>query len=159
MQSHTDKCTLAPVKSILVAIICIAMIAWAGFDYWRVSQLYLSASARSPAYPENTLDTSAGLTLFSNRWRLPNSQRLPSPRTMPRHCTACGIELLHFSPEPGGEKVITSAEMLGLEDEAALPRALPRGLPRRLRALDVGLSARRSSLTCRRVSPAAALAV
>ena len=31
-----------------------------------------------------------------------------------------GLELLHFSPEPRVvEKVITSAEMLGLEDEAA----------------------------------------
>ncbi len=113
----------APVKSALAAIICIAILAWAGFDYWRVSQLYLSAPARSPAYQENTLEKVRGSRLFSNQVAFAEftTTTLTPENALALH--AMGLELLHFSPEPRViEKVITSADLLGQYDEAAFYR-------------------------------------
>jgi hypothetical protein len=114
------KATIAPVRSTLIATICIALIAWAGFDYWRVSQLYLPLSARSPAYQDNTLDKVRGSRLFSNQVAFAEfTTTALTPENAPT-LYAMGLQLLHFSPEPRVvEKLIASADLLGLDDEAA----------------------------------------
>lgn len=113
------KATIATVRSALVAITSIALLAWAGFDYWRVSQLYLSASARSPAYQENTLDKVRGSRLFSNQVAFAEFTTTALTPANAQALHSMGLELLHFSPEPRVvEKLIASAELLGLDDEA-----------------------------------------
>lgn len=114
------KKPIALVKSAPTAIVCIAIFVWAGFDYWRVSQLYLSASARSPAYQENTLDKVRGSRLFSNQVAFAEfTTTALTPGNAPV-LYVMGLQLLHFSPEPRVvEKLIASADLLGLDDEAA----------------------------------------
>jgi hypothetical protein len=70
--AEVDKITTEKVPSVLVpyeviAIIIAAVLAFAAWDYWRVSQMYMLPQERALAYREHTLDKVRGTRLFRNQ--------------------------------------------------------------------------------------------
>lgn len=107
-----------PVK-VVVAVVGIALLGYAGASYYRVSQIYLPPSERSEAYRDDTLNKIRSTWLFRDQARFAELSitELKPENAVSIHSTA--IELLHYSPEPRViEKLIESAVMLGLDDEA-----------------------------------------
>jgi hypothetical protein len=109
----------ALVFSGLCATFLIVILAFAAWDYWRVSQLYMLPAARAEAYRVDTTAKVRRSLLFLRQVQfaelttatltLDNAERL--------HAQALG--LLHFSPEPRViEKLIESAAMLRRDEEA-----------------------------------------
>ena len=111
-----------PVTTVLyawTAILIIVFVAYAAWDYHRVSQIYLPPPERSPAYRSNTMAKIQGSWLFQNQVRF---AELTTTRLTPDNASkinAMAHELLHFSPEARvAEKLIDSAWLLGRLDEA-----------------------------------------
>ena len=101
------------------AIILIAFIGFAAWDYHRISQIYLPLKSRSPAYREDTLEKIQASWLFRNQVRFAN---LTTTELTPQNAAQVNTmahELLHFSPEGRVvEKLIESAVMLNRDEEA-----------------------------------------
>ena len=121
---HGGKNALnSPVARILkasLAIILIAVTAFAAWDYNRVSQIYLAPEARDAAYRSATLEKINESWFFDNQLRF--AQLLVTPLT-PQNAEwtfSMASDLLHYSPEPRvAEKIIESAVLLK-RDAAAL---------------------------------------
>ena len=100
-------------------MLIIVFVAYAAWDYHRVSQIYLPPEDRSPAYRSNTLAKIQGSWLFQNQVRF---AKLTTTRLTPDNASeinALAHDLLHFSPEARvAEKLIDSARLLGRLDEA-----------------------------------------
>lgn len=94
-------------------------IAWAGFDYWRVSQLYRSVDARHAAYRDGTLAKVRDTGLFQDQVNFAELTTTPvTPASAARQATLAR-GLLHYSPEPRViQPLIESLALLGREDEA-----------------------------------------
>lgn len=104
-----------------VAAALLAALVYAAWDYHRVSQLYLAPQARDPAYRHDTLDKVRGSWLFRNQVRFAELTTTAVDRGNAQWTLDTATALLHYSPEPRViEKVIESAVMLGLDDEALL---------------------------------------
>ena len=102
-----------------IATIIIVFVAYAAWDYHRVSQIYLPPEDRSPAYRSNTLTQIQGSWLFQNQVRFAELTTTPLTHDNAPRLNAMAHELLHFSPEARvAEKVIDSARLLGRLDEA-----------------------------------------
>ena len=110
---------LALVLCALLAIITVVFVAYAAWDYHRVSQIYLPPEDRSPAYRSNTLAKIQGSWLFQHQVRFAELTTTPLTPDNASKINALALELLHFSPEARvAEKVIDSARLLGRLDEA-----------------------------------------
>ena len=97
----------------------IAAIAYAAWDYHRISQIYLASEARDEAYRDNTLVKIRDSWLFRNQVRFAELSLTPLTRDNAEWTFNTATALLHYSPEPHViEKVIESAVMLGRDDEA-----------------------------------------
>jgi O-antigen ligase len=97
-------------------LVCCAYAAW---DYHRVSQIYRGPQDRDAAYREGTLAKISDSWLFRNQVRFAELSLTPLMRDNARWTFDTATALLHYSPEPSViEKVIESAVMLGLDDEA-----------------------------------------
>lgn len=140
-----------PFVSVLLvtcAVLLLAGVAYAGWDYRRVSQIYRATELRAPEYRENTLEKIRGSWLFRNQVRFAEFSITNLTLDNAEQVYALGRDLLHFSPEARVvEKLVESAVMLGRDDEAqyyvaryeaAFPaqhaqwhksKALPPGLP------------------------------
>ncbi|MBC7376765.1 MAG: O-antigen ligase C-terminal domain-containing protein [Burkholderiaceae bacterium] len=99
-------------------------VAYAAWDYQRVSQIYTAAEARKPAYRDNTLDKIRGSWLFADQVRFAEL----TMSTVQRSNAAAMLDLasasLHYSPEPAVvERLIESEVMLGMDDAAVLDLA------------------------------------
>jgi hypothetical protein len=93
--------------------------AYAAWDYWRVSQLYLPVAERHAAYREDTLEKVRSTWLFQDQVLFAELTTTPLTRSNAQHIHATALQLLHFSPEPRVvEKLIESAVMLDRDDEA-----------------------------------------
>ena len=121
---HGGKNALnSPVARILkasLAIILIAVTAFAAWDYNRVSQIYLAPEARDAAYRSATLEKINESWFFDNQLRF--AQLLVTPLTSQNAEWTFNMasDLLHYSPEPRvAEKIIESAVLLK-RDAAAL---------------------------------------
>ena len=121
---HGGKNALnGPVARILkasIAIILIAVTAFAAWDYNRVSQIYLAPEARDAAYRSATLEKINESWFFDNQLRF--AQLLVTPLTFQNAEWTFNMasDLLHYSPEPRvAEKIIESAVLLK-RDAAAL---------------------------------------
>ena len=102
----------------LAAALLVA-VAYAGWDYHRISQIYLPAEMRSSAYRENTLEKIRKSWLFRDQVLFAEFTLTPLTRDNAAQLNAMAHEMLHFSPEaPVVEKLIESALMLGRDDEA-----------------------------------------
>jgi hypothetical protein len=101
------------------AIVLIAVCAYAAWDYWRISQIYLAPDSRNAAYRDDTLTKIQNSWLFQSQVKFAELTITPLEQDNAAHTFALAKEMLHFSPEPRVvEKVIESATMLGREDEA-----------------------------------------
>ena len=103
----------------LAAAILLAIVAYASWDYIRISQIYLPRDERLPAYADDTLSKLEGSWLFA---RQVDFAELTLTEVTPANAArlhALAERTLHFSPEPRViVKLIESAELLGLGDEA-----------------------------------------
>jgi Virulence factor membrane-bound polymerase, C-terminal/O-Antigen ligase len=111
--------TLASTLTASFAIVLIAVCAYAAWDYWRISQIYLAPDSRNAAYRDDTLTKIQNSWLFHDQVQFAKLTITPLTQDNAAHTFALAKEMLHFSPEPRVvEKVIESATMLGREDEA-----------------------------------------
>ena len=115
---------VAPYMRALFAAIFIAFLVFAGYDYARVSQLYLPAEARSPALRDDTLNKVRGSGLFADEVRFAElSVTVLAPGNAESMHTLA-LQLVHYSPEARvAEKLIASARMLGRGEEALFYQA------------------------------------
>ncbi|WP_294769482.1 O-antigen ligase family protein [uncultured Rhodoferax sp.] len=100
-----------------MALGLLATTVYAGWDYWRVGQLYLPQAERAATYREDTLAKVQDSWLFRETVRFARvTTATPSPENAAR-LYADALQSLHYSPEP---KVIgallESARLLGRED-------------------------------------------
>ncbi len=103
----------------LAAVLLLMGVAYAAWDYRRVSQIYLSLDMRAPDYRDNTLEKIRGSWLFRNQARFAELTTTELNPANAAYVNALARELLHFSPEARVvEKLIESAVMLGRDDEA-----------------------------------------
>ena len=104
---------------IIACTVCLAAIAYAAWDYRRVSQIYLQPEARALAYQDNTLAKASKSWLFADQALFAELILTPlTPATAVRVYASAG-RLLHYSPEPRVViMLIESAVMLGKDAEA-----------------------------------------
>lgn len=99
----------------------LALLAYAGWDYLRVSQVYLPPQQRLAPWREDTLEQAGRSWLFAGQARFAEVTLAPLTRDNARWMDQAAQEMLHYSPEPRViEKVIESATMMERYDEAVL---------------------------------------
>ena len=103
----------------LAATLSIAFLAAVGWDYWRISQLYLPAESRAAAYKDDTMAKVKNSWFFQDQVRFAELTTTPLTRNNAAYLNAMAQRLLHFSPEASVvEVLIESAVMLGRYQEA-----------------------------------------
>jgi O-antigen ligase len=111
---------LAPAAQRLLVGCLLAMTTWVGWDYVRVSQIYLQPAVRLPAFRDNPLEAVQGLVFFQDQLKFADFAMVTLTPDNAASVRARGLELLHFSPEASVlEKLIASQRLLGRLDEAA----------------------------------------
>ncbi len=112
-----DKSTQTAIVSIVIALL--AALAYAAWDYHRVSQIYLAPAQRDAAYRSDTLDQVRDSWLFADPAQfaeLTITELTPGNAARMR---ALAGRLLHYSPEPRViEKLIQADLLLGHDDDA-----------------------------------------
>ena len=104
---------------IVLALLLALAVAYAGWDYRRVSQIYLSAPYRAAAYRDNTLEKIRDSWLYSNQVHFAELTMSEMTPENAAYLHDLSKDLLHFSPEGRViEKLIESATLLGHQDEA-----------------------------------------
>ena len=104
---------------VFIAILSIAFVACAGWDYYRISQLYRVPTHRAQAYRDHTLDKVRDSWLFAGQVRFAELTTTPLTAENAAQLHALATDSLHFSPEPRViEKLIESAVLLGRDEEA-----------------------------------------
>ncbi|MDB5858947.1 MAG: O-antigen polymerase [Ramlibacter sp.] len=104
-----------------VAACGLALLAYAAWDYERVSQIYLEPEQRLAMWRDNTLSAVRKSWLFSGQARFAELTLATLSRDKLEWTDATAQAMLHYSPEPRViEKVIESATMAGRYDEAVL---------------------------------------
>jgi O-antigen ligase len=110
---------LARILRAQAALILIAFIGYAAWDYYRVSQIYLQPESRSAAYRTDTLNKIRGSWLFADQVQFAELLTTPLTPANAAWTLDTAKQLLHYSPEPRViEKLIESAVLLGEDDEA-----------------------------------------
>jgi len=101
------------------AVLLLAAIAYAAWDYQRVSQIYLAPERRMSGYKDNTLEKIRDSRLFANQVRFAELSTVELSPANAAYVNSLAKDLLHFSPETRVvEKVIESALLLGRDSEA-----------------------------------------
>lgn len=104
----------------LLAVLSLALVAYAAEDYRRISQVYLPPDQRAPEYRDDTLAKAQQSWLYQRQVKF---AALSVAEVTPDDAAAMhalATELLHFSPEPRViEKLLDSAQLLGLQSEVA----------------------------------------
>ncbi|WP_296510205.1 O-antigen ligase family protein [Rhodoferax sp.] len=99
-----------------VAGVLIAMTAYTGWDYARVSQLYLPPQFRAERWKENTYDKVKDSVLFRNSVQFAYVTTTPVTPETARALYTASWQVLHYSPEPKVIAVLLeSAALLNLE--------------------------------------------
>lgn len=112
---------LASLVRVGLAAILLTAVAYAAWDYRRVSQIYLAPQARDKVYRVHTMEMIRGSWLFRNQVLFAELTTTPLTRYNGQWTFNTAMALLYYSPEPRViEKVIESAVMLGRDDEALL---------------------------------------
>jgi len=147
-QAAAPRHTVIGASAVLGMGLC-AVCAYAAWDYWRVSQIYLPPAARAAAYLDDPLPEIRKSWLFGNQARFAELTITPLTRENAAWTFHTSVALLHYSPEPRViEKVIESGSLLGRDDEALLHLA-------RFRAAFPDAYAAWSQSQRKRASPAA----
>lgn len=96
-----------------------ACVAYAAWDYHRVSQIYLATEERAPRYQQDTLDQVRRSWLFANQARFAELTITPLTRGNGAWMLANAEKALHYSPEPRVvERMVESAALQGRESLA-----------------------------------------
>ena len=102
-----------------IAAAMLAAVAYAGWDYHRISQIYLPAEQRSAWYRDDAMGNAKKSWLFADSVRFAEVTTRPVTRDNAPWMLLESLKALHFSPEPRViTKVIESATVLGREDLA-----------------------------------------
>ncbi len=118
-QNQQGFSALGSVLCTSTAIILIALTGWTGWDYYRVSQIYRAPAMRAEAYRSNTLKKIRDSWLFASQVRFAELTTTELTLNNARYLHDMAVDMLHFSPEARViEKLVESATLLGLEDEA-----------------------------------------
>ncbi|VWX59511.1 O-antigen ligase [Burkholderiales bacterium 8X] len=123
--SAFEAVTAATAAAILAAI------AYAAFDYTRVSQLYVARDERLARWRDDTLQKLGPSWLFADYQDFARLALTPVTTANAEATHRLATRVLHFSPEPRVlAKAIESARLLGLSDEAAaLSKRFERAFP------------------------------
>ena len=106
-----------------LAIVLLAAAAYVGWDYRRISQIYLDPPMRAEAYREDTLEKIHDSWLFRNQVRFAELTISTVTLENAAHLHHLALDILHFSPEPRVvQKLLESAMLLGLTEEERLYR-------------------------------------
>lgn len=109
----------ACVRRAMWPALLLVSVAYAAWDYTRVSQIYLEPQERLAAYRDDTLEQVRRSKLFRNQAEFADLTLTPLTRANAQWTHDLALALLHYSPEPKViEKVIESATLLGRDDEA-----------------------------------------
>lgn len=109
------------VHSAWLACLAGAALAYAAWDYHRVSQLYLLPEERAAAYQSDTLAKASRSWLFRDQVRFAELSIMPLTKENAAHMHQLALDMLHFSPEPKVvAMVIDSALLLGRDDVVAV---------------------------------------
>lgn len=107
----------APILAAALALM--AIVAYAGWDYARISQLYLAREDRLPAWRDDTLAKAKDSWLFANHVKFAELALTKIDSANAEEVHALAQRVLHFSPEPRViVKLIESATLLGRDEEA-----------------------------------------
>ena len=102
-----------------VVFLCLAALAAAAWDYWRISQLYKLPADRAAAYQDPTQEKVRNTWFFQDQVQFAELTTVALERSNALQRYAQAQRLLHFSPEPRViEAAIESAVMLQRNDEA-----------------------------------------
>lgn len=108
-----------PALSSLAAVAILAIVGLAGWDYIRVSQIYLPPDERLPAYKEDTLAKVRGTWLFTRQAEFAELTLVAVTPANAAEMHSLAQRVIHFSPEPRVIiKLIESAQLLGRDAEA-----------------------------------------
>jgi O-antigen ligase len=109
--------------AVSVAVL-VAIIGYVACDYIRISQIYLPRNERLLAYQDNTLERAQASWLFANQVSFAKLTLTTATPVNAAEIHALAERTLHFSPEPRViRKLIESAQLLGLKDEARMEAA------------------------------------
>jgi O-antigen ligase len=107
----------------LLAVLSLALVVYAAWDYRRISQVYLPPDQRAAAYRDDTLAQAQRSWLYQRQVRFAALSVADVTPDNAAFMHALATELLHFSPEPRViEKLLDSARLLGLHDEVQFHR-------------------------------------
>ena len=99
--------------------VALALCAYAFWDYWRVSQIYLVPERRAASYRTETLSKISSSVLFRSQVEFAELATTPMSRANSERLFQISGSLLHFSPEVRViETLIESATLLGRRDVA-----------------------------------------
>jgi len=117
---HAQNKHLSLIYKALAAILIIAFMGYASWDYSRISQVYKPVHLRSEALRENTLTKVSGTWLFADAVDFAVLTTTPVTKENAQRMHVLATALLHYSPEPRViEPLIESALLLGRDDEVA----------------------------------------
>ncbi|MEJ5989483.1 Wzy polymerase domain-containing protein [Ramlibacter sp. PS3R-8] len=107
--------------SAALAGVLLLALAYAGWDYVRVSQVYLPPEQRRSAWADDALEHVRRSWLFAGQARFADLTLASLSRSNAVWMYELSGRMLHYSPEPRViERLIESATMVGQEDEAVL---------------------------------------
>jgi hypothetical protein len=99
-----------------VATAMLATVAWVGWDYWRVGQLFMPQALRAEAYREDTLAKVQDSWWFRDTVRFARVTTTPPSPDNAVALYADALQALHYSPEPRViGTLLECARLLGLE--------------------------------------------
>ncbi len=102
-----------------VAALMLAGVAYAAWDYHRISQIYVPYDERSPRYRDDAMGHAKTSWLFADVVRFAEVTTRPATHENAPWMLLESLKALHFSPEPRViTKVIESAALLGRDDLA-----------------------------------------
>ncbi len=102
-----------------VAALMLAAVAYAGWDYHRISQIYLPVEQRAAIYRDDAMGHARKSWLYADVVRFAEVTTRPAVRENATWMLPAALKTLHFSPEPRViQKVIESATLLGRDDVA-----------------------------------------
>ena len=100
--------------NMVIAACMLAMVAYTGWDYWRVGQLFIPEASRDPAYRENTLAKVEDSWLFQDTVRFARVTTTPVTPANAAKMYADALQTMHHSPEPLViTQLLESARLLG----------------------------------------------
>ena len=103
-----------------IAAAMLAAVAYAGWDYHRISQIYLPLEQRAAMYRDDAMAHARRSWLYAEVVRFAEVTTRPAVRDNADWMLPTALRALHFSPEPRvAIKVIESATLLG-QDALAL---------------------------------------